>query len=114
MGNKDKSGDPGQLIPSQACVVYDQTDGRIVHIHEFVPATPGGSCPSEELHATAMDMASRLCGTESLAIVDAPDELVRGPRTAWRVDLSTREIKAELAIDTEEAEERRGKNYKPC
>jgi hypothetical protein len=114
MGTRGTSGKPEYLIPTQACVVYDQRDGRIVHIHEFVPATAGGSYSLDELHTAAMGMASRLCGTEFLAIADAPAELVREPRNVWRVDLSTGELKAELETNTEEKHERRGPNYKPC
>ena len=107
MADEDKAAVPRHLTPSQACVVYDRTDGRIIHIHEFIAADPSQNESWDELHAAAMEMASKLSGTENLAVADVPDELVRGSRGPWRVDPSSGEVKAEQEPFTEQSYERR-------
>ncbi len=85
---------PFDSSPTQTCVVYDQRTGRVVHVHDFVPAEPGGSSAPSEMRAAALDATSSLAEKQYLAIAEVPEDLL-GSEGAYRVNAETGKVYAE-------------------
>jgi hypothetical protein len=89
---------PAEQAPAAAhvCVVYDPTDGRVVHIHEFI----GDGFDRDECARMALDtVKSLLEPLKSLGVIQSDNlkvlharELELRPGAELRVDLTSNEL----------------------
>src|SRR5262249_30351878 len=74
---------------STFCVVYDQRDGRIVHMHEFIGDDTDifGSDAQEARERIALDAAKRQSESKHLHVLHTPTEFRPEPEALYRVAL---------------------------
>ena len=83
--------------PRKTCFVYDTRTGRVVHIHQFVPSHPDGTCSDEEMEKTALDLAPTECDLGHLAVIHRDGDGDLDPEFDFRVDCDKRELIKEPA-----------------
>jgi hypothetical protein len=81
---------------STVCVVYDERDGRVVHVHEFVGDGTGlfGEEGEEERARMALETARQHTEPSNLRTLPAPSDFQIEPEKVYRVDVSTHRIVA--------------------
>jgi hypothetical protein len=91
---------PIEARASRTTFVYDTATGKVVHVHQFIPATPGGTCSDEEMAETAMALAPSAYARDAVDVLHA-DEVELVPGHVYRVDVERRTVVAEpLPADT--------------
>ncbi len=85
---------PFDSSPTQTCVVYDQRTGRVVHVHDFIPAEPGGSAAPSEMRAAALEATGSVVEQQYLAVAEVPEDLLDS-KGACRVNAETGKVYAE-------------------
>jgi hypothetical protein len=109
---------PSDYTPqsSRWCVVYDDRDGRVVHVHEFIGEPPCGERDSlEEYARVALETARRFHQPGHLRVLHVPAGFEIQDRARYRVDAQSGEIVAvsrsghSFGAFVEAREKRRGK-----
>jgi len=96
----------------ELCVVYDQRDGRIVHMHGFVgDGKTGifGPDAREERERTALDLAKRGGESEHLRVMHAPPSFRLEPEVLHRVDVASGQLEP-IRVAGTSAQERAGRS----
>jgi hypothetical protein len=73
--------------PMQRSFVYDSRTGEIVHIHQFVPFSPDGRCPTDEMAETALTLAPSALDRSELGVLHHEGVLELSHEFAYRVDV---------------------------
>lgn len=82
---------PGEMRPSQRCVVYDARSGRVVHIHDIV-ADGDDIVDGAALREAALDQAPQF-RARGYAVAEVPAEMI-GKVVSYRVDPATCEVRS--------------------
>lgn len=85
---------PGQAIETQACVVYDERTGMVVHTHTFVPAEPGAQREPDELAEAALEAVRDYPDREHLAAKVVPPSVFT-PGGSYRVGPESEAVELE-------------------
>ena len=81
----------GEPPVSETCVVYDQRDGRIVLVHEFIGDGSGVYGPQgkdERAQITLQDAAQHAGTPEHLQVLHLERNFRPAPNTVYRVDVA--------------------------
>ena len=89
--------EPLEAKPTKTWFVYDKRTGKVVHIHQFVPAQPGGTCSDREMEETALNLAPAAWNRSQLSILQHDKELALHPEHRYRVDIKKRALVVEPA-----------------
>jgi hypothetical protein len=89
--------EPTQPKPTKTTFVYDQQTGKVVHIHQFIPAGPDGTCSDQEMEETALNLAPAAWKRAHLAVLHHDRELDLDPNARYRVDIGKRQLVVEPA-----------------
>lgn len=88
---------PMQSQPTKTSFVYDTRTGKVVHIHQFIPAQPDGTCSDSEMEETALRLAPAAWDRAKLGILHYAKRLDLNPEHQYRVDVKSRELVVEPA-----------------
>jgi hypothetical protein len=77
--------------------VYDRRTGKVVHIHQFIPASPGGTCSDREMEETALKLAPAAWDRANLSVLHHDKELDINPKYQYRVNIKSRALVVESA-----------------
>ena len=80
---------PDELAPTRMCLVYDRRNGRIVHVHAFVPEEPKDEMTDKELHDLALAAYVGNIPRDALAATTAPPEFLTQTPPTGKVDLAS-------------------------
>lgn len=86
---------PTEIAPTRTAFVYETRTGKVVHIHQFVPARPGGTIPEDEMEKAALSFAPATYDRRSLRVLHADEKLDLSPEFRYRVDVRKRALLAE-------------------
>ena len=89
--------EPSGAKATRTWFVYDSRTGKVVHIHQFVPAHPGGTCSDREMEQTALELAPAAWERTYLGVLAHEGELVLSPEHRYRVDVENRALVVEPA-----------------
>ncbi len=91
-------GMPIEVTPTRTAFVYDTLTGKVVHIHQFVPARPGRTIPDDEMEKVAIELAPLAFDRARLRVVHADERQSElSPESNYRVDLKSRALVVERA-----------------
>lgn len=88
---------PMETAPTRTAFVYEARTGKVVHVHQFVPARPGGTIPEEEMENAALSFAPAAYDRKSLRVLHADEKQILSPEFRYRVDPKKRALRAERA-----------------
>ncbi len=98
---------------TEICVVYDERDGRIVHMHEFIGDGTGMLAPDAEAERArvALERAVHHHGHEHLRAAHAPRDFRFEPNTLYRFDVKAGKLAsfAQTGLSISDRIERRRK-----
>lgn len=95
--------------PSQWCAVYDARTGKVVHLHEFVPADARGRCANDALAQEALRIAAHEHPDADLKVAHPSPSARLDPRAHYRYDAKSRKLVAGPArLTPRERVDRRG------
>ncbi|SPH18347.1 hypothetical protein DEA8626_01884 [Defluviimonas aquaemixtae] len=60
---------PMTAKPKKTCFVFDRRTGKVVHVHQFIPAHPDGDCADEEMERMALQLAPQDCDRSQLGVL---------------------------------------------
>lgn len=92
-----KGDEPLQPRATKTTFVYDTRTGKVVHVHQFIPARPGGTCSDREMEEAAVNLAPAAWDRANLAVLHDDKELELNPRQQYRVDIKSRRLVVEPA-----------------
>jgi hypothetical protein len=78
--------------PTQFAFVYDSRTGEIVHVHQFVPISPDGRCPIDEMTQTALTLAPSTFDRSELGVLHHEGVLELSHQVACRVDVAKNQL----------------------
>lgn len=81
-----------QPRPTKISFVYDTRTGEVVHIHQFIPAYPDGTCSEREMEETALKLAPTIFDRAQLAVLHHDEELGLTAAYQYRVDIESRRL----------------------
>jgi hypothetical protein len=81
--------DAERSLISTVCVVYDERDGRVIHVHEFVGDGTGlfGGDGEEDRSRMALETARQHTAPEALRTLHVPRDVRLESEKVYRVDL---------------------------
>lgn len=79
--------EPLEAKATKTWFVYDRRTGKVVHIHQFIPAHPGGTCSDREMEETALKLAPVAWDRAYLSVLHHEKELDINPEHQYRVDI---------------------------
>lgn len=88
--------EPIQAKPTKTSFVYDTRTGKVVHIHQFVPCHPDGTCSNSEMEKAALELAPARCDRAHLAVLHHDGDKY-DPSIRYRVDCDNYTLVAENA-----------------
>jgi hypothetical protein len=91
------NGEPIQPKATKTSFVYDAQTGKVVHVHQFIPARPDGTCSDREMEETALKLAPAAWDRAQLGVLHHDEEMDLDPKHRYRVDLKNRRLVVELA-----------------
>jgi hypothetical protein len=77
--------------------VYDNQTGEVVHVHQFIPASPGGTCSEREMEETALALAPTALDRAQLGVLHHDEELDLEPEYHYRIDVEAGRLVADRA-----------------
>jgi hypothetical protein len=78
--------------PSQWCAVFDARTGKVVHVHQFVPASARTRCTADDLAKEALRIAAQEHPDADLKPVPASAAKTLDPRVNYRFDTKSRKL----------------------
>jgi hypothetical protein len=90
-------GAPIEAKATKTSFVYDTRTGEIVHVHQFIPASPDGTCPDREMEETALKLAPAALDRAQLEVLHHDGEMDLTPEREYRVDVENRKLLVETA-----------------
>jgi len=84
---------------SQFCLVYEKDTGKVVHIHEFIPAEPSSGCSREELEIQALQLAPTKYPRSGLAAFHPTTHQVFKRHFRYQVDTRRNALLVEKSSD---------------
>jgi hypothetical protein len=91
----------GEKVTSEVCVAYDKSDGRIVHVHEFVGDGTGTYGPKgrEERARLTLESAKRLPkAPKQLEVLRVESGFRWEPKTIYKVDVAKGKLVSRRAV----------------
>ena len=92
--------DPIQAKPTKTTFVYDTRTGKVVHVHQFVPYDPNGTCSDREMETAALELAPEACERKYLAVLHFDEDKYSDRSIRYRVDCEKRVLIEESAVAT--------------
>lgn len=89
---------PIQAKPTKTSFVYDTRTGKVVHIHQFIPSHPDGTCSDSEMERTALQLAPARCDRAHLAVLHHDGDRYADRAVRYRVDCDKRTLVEESAL----------------
>jgi hypothetical protein len=89
--------EPTQAKATKTSFVYDTRTGKVVHVHQFIPAAPGGTCSDSEMETMALKLAPAAWDRAQLGVLHDDGELELNPEHRYRVDVQKLEVVFEPA-----------------
>ena len=99
--------EPLQAKATKTWFVYDRRTGKVMHIHQFIPAHPGGTCSDREMEETALKLAPAVADRAYLSVLYHEEELDINPEHQYRVDIEKGTLIVEPAPPTQTQDRRR-------
>lgn len=82
--------EPIQQQPTKTSFVYDTRTGQVVHVHQFIPYAPEGTCSDSEMEETALHLAPG--ETANLGVVHYEGDRYADRSVQYRVDCEKRTL----------------------